>query len=410
MKTWIKNLSALIILFSCSLNFGQIKNYQYKRLISGTMDSWNRIIIPNEMYSKLNPDLSDIRIIGITKDGDTIEAPYLLEEMSEKSMQSQVAFKTLNITSQDNNYYYTFEVPSLEVVNEIVLSFNEVNYDRIVRLEGSNEQSGWFVILDNYRILSINNKFANYSYSTLYFHESKYRFYRLSFESDSKPELLRASISLLKNIPGTYRNYELKNTGVVNDPVSHETIITGDLPDKVPVSYLKIDISDKYDYYRRISVQYLTDSSESPKGWIYNYSTVATDMLSSLEPNEFTFPNRFMRQLKITISNYDNEPLTLDKLSVKGNLYQLIVRIVKPASYYLVYSNEKAQKPIYDIENFREKIPDALTNLTIGSEETINQAPSLGVKPLFTNKRWLWIIMAIIILLLGGFTYKMIKN
>jgi hypothetical protein len=410
MKPQINHILTVALSLICAFTSAQIKDFRYKRLISEISGTWNRVVIPDEMYSKLTNDLSDLRIIGITEAHDTIEAPYILEELSEQTINNQVAFKTLNFNSQNNRYYYTFEVPSVNLVNEIALLFEEDNFDRLIKLEGSSQLIEWYTILDNYRILSINNNFTDYNYTILNFHESKYRYYRLSFQSNIKPKLLSATISEQKILQGLYRNYELRQTEISNDKKTHETIITAELPATVPVSFLKIIVQDKYDFYRPVHIQYLTDSVESPKGWIYNYSTIAADVISSLEPNEFKFTNTFLQKLRIIISNYDNEPLTINQLSVKGNMYQLVVRIIKPATYYLIYNNKNAQRPVYDLTSFKDKIPQGLPQLIIGPEEKIEQMPASIVKPIFENNAWLWIIMVIIILLLGGFTYKMIKK
>jgi hypothetical protein len=398
----------LIFLYTCS--FGQLKNFQNKRQIMGNMETWNRIIIPDEMYSKLRNDLNDLRIIGFTKEDDTIEAPYLLEELSEKVTQNRISFKIINSSNQGDQYFYTFEVPSSDVVNEIILAFEESNFDRNIKLEGSNQQTEWFTILDETRILSVNNKFTNYSFTTLNFHDSKYHYYRISFKSNSVPKLTSATISEAKTIGGIYRNYDFLNMKIEQNKKTHETIITGELPATVPVSYVKINVSDSFDFYRPFTIQYLTDSTESQKGTIYNYSTIVYNTFSSIESAEFRFPNTFMRKMKIVIANNDNEPLTIKNIEVKGYSYQLVVRMVKPANYFLFYNHPVAQRPIYDLLSFKDKIPHEMANLSLGPEEASDKAIDKAVKPLFENKIWLWTIMLIIILILGGFTYKMLKK
>lgn len=410
MKPQIKHSLIVLLLIICSYSFGQIKHFHYKRQLSGISGTWNSIDIPDEMYAKLNPNLSDIRIIGFTKEGDTIEAPYILEELSEQTILNQVTFKILNFTKRGDRYYYTFEVPSVEVVNKIYLLFEEGNFDRQIRLEGSDQLSEWFTILNDYRILSIKNQFTDYAFTTLNFHTSKYRYYRLSFQSRLEPKLMSATISEQKILKGYTRDYNVLRMESSNDQKGHNTIITADLPFTVPVSYLKIDVKDTYDFYRPVYIQYMTDSIESQKGWIYNYSAIASGVLSSLEPAEFKFTNIFVRKLRIIISNNNNEPLTVDKIEIKGNIYRLIVRILKPANYYLVYNNENTLSPVYDLTSFKDRIPEGLSQLSIGPEERIDQPLGSSIKPIFENKAWLWVIMAVIIVLLGGFTFKMIKK
>ena len=79
-------------------------------------------------------------------------------------------------------------------------------------------------------------------------------------------------------------------------------------------------------------------------------------------------------------------------------------------NYFLYYGNKNAVTPNYDLAKFESKIPENLTSINI-KEEQKNPAYSIKIeKPLFENKVWLWALMAIIIALLGWFSFKMLKN
>lgn len=97
MKAEIKLTFLLLFLFSAS--FGQVNQYRYKRELPGIKDQWHKIIIPQEMFGKVLPDLSDIRIFGIKANKDTIEAPYILQTTTEKISQKYVTLKLINCLS-----------------------------------------------------------------------------------------------------------------------------------------------------------------------------------------------------------------------------------------------------------------------------------------------------------------------
>ena len=178
----------------------------------------------------------------------------------------------------------------------------------------------------------------------------------------------------------------------------------------VPVSHLKIDVKDSFDYYRPITIKYLTDSIKTEKGWKYNYSTLTSGMLNSMEKNEFKFSSRTVQKLKIFIHNQDNQPLTIDSILVKGYLHELIARFTEQATYFMTYGNKTAARPHYDIDRFTDKVPVTLTALELGNELTIEKDETPLTEPLFKNKTWLWTIMSLIILLLGWFSVKMIRK
>jgi len=400
----------ILLLFLSQLTAGQYEDFRFMRKITGITETWHKIILPDEIYPKLTSSLTDIRIIGITKNQDTIEAPYIFEELSELIIQNPIEYKSQNFTRQGNIYYYTFEVNPDKIINQIDLKFEDDNFDRQLKLEGGNKPDEWFTILDNYRILSINTSHTKYCFSSIKFQDTKYRYYRIFFASDITPRLNSAEITDQKIVQGVYRNYEIQHKEIINDKKFRQTIVKVDLPAVAPVSFIKIEIKENYDFYRPVDIQYLTDSSESPKGMLYNYSTIYSGVISSFEPNEFKFQNTFAHKLRIIIRNYDNEPLTISNINVKGNMHQLIARITTPADYYLLYGNENISGPFYDITIFKDKVPNNLQSLTLGPEELYEQNILKTVKPLFDNKLWLWIIMAVIILLLSVFTIKMMKN
>jgi hypothetical protein len=133
-------------------------------------------------------------------------------------------------------------------------------------------------------------------------------------------------------------------------------------------------------------------------------------MLSSVGGNVFTFNNIIIKKLKIVIENNDNEPLQIDSVELAGDVYSLFCRFTEPATYYLTYGNDHANRPQYDLDRFIDKIPEHLKPLQLGNEQRTGERITGNSKPLFQKKIWLWTIMTLIILLLGWFSIGMIRN
>ena len=110
--------------------------------------------------------------------------------------------------------------------------------------------------------------------------------------------------------------------------------------------------------------------------------------------------------MRITIQNYDNQPLAIENVQAKGYSYQLIARFDQPANYYLAYGKTDASTPQYDISKAASKIPDNPFKLTLGDVENIQKTRA----PIFENKIWLWLVMGIVIIVLGGFSLKMMQK
>lgn len=387
-----------------------MEQYNYKRELKGVSDQWHKLILPDEIFGKTLPGLTDIRIFGITASNDTIEVPYLLRLTTEKISSKEIAFKTLNTSQNDKGYYFTFEIPTTEPITQIKLGFKQENFDWRIKLEGSQNLNDWFTIVENYRILSIKNEITDFQFTKLIFPSSKYRFFRLLVDSKEKPELTDANITQLVIRDGKFRNYPIKKFIIAEDRKKQETTIDIELQMPVPVSYLNIDVKDLFDYYRPITILHIYDSIKTEQGWKFSYNTLTSGTLNSIDKIGFKFGSTTVKKLKIIIHNLDNRPLTIDSIQVKGYEHELIVRFTEQASYFLAYGNKSSTRPLYDINLFTEKIPFDLTELTLGNEQTIKKSDIPLTEPLFKNKAWLWAIMSLIIIVLGWFSLKMIRK
>ena len=70
---------------------------------------------------------------------------------------------------------------------------------------------------------------------------------------------------------------------------------------------------------------------------------------------------------------------------------------------------DRVGRPSYDLVHFANKIPDVAHIASLGSQEKILH-PDSGTGPLFESKFWLWGLMAVMIIGLGFFTVKMMKQ
>ncbi|WP_197082306.1 hypothetical protein [Pedobacter sp. BMA] len=402
--------SFLLLMLLFTITKAQTNKFKFRRNITGVNANWHKLKLPERLYKNVGLGFDDLRIFGINGK-DTLEVPYLLKQKDDLISSQDVPFKQINQSTNTEGYFYTFHSPQANTINQITLNFKDQNFDWHVKLEGSNDNKEWFTILNNYRILSIKNSSTDYHFTKLDFADSKYQYYRIALKSQVQPELLSAKISKSDTIKGTSQEVKYKKFNIQNDAVQKVTIIDIPLENTVPVSFLKLKAMNSFDFYRPLKIECVTDSFKTDNGIRYNYAELYQGTFSSFEKPEYHFLNTITSGLRITIQNNDNQPLRLGDLELKGNIYEIIARFDNPAlSYSLYYGNEKSTPPSYEIEKFQSKIPPDLTSAIIGDEEK-NPAYSVNTtKPLFENKAWLWIVMAIIIALLGWFSFRMLKN
>ncbi|MBU2928899.1 DUF3999 family protein [Winogradskyella psychrotolerans] len=387
----------------------QMATYNYKRTLDDVTDEWHKLKLPDDVFGKVKSDLSDLRIYGITVN-DTIEAPYLLQILSDHVIHKTKPFNIINKTKGDKGYYFTFQLNSEATINQINLNFKEQNFDWKIELQGSQNQQEWFTLLEDYRILSIRNETTDYKFTKLVFPDAKYSFFRLIVKHNEQPELVSAQLSKHEISGGSFVEHHIKKFETNDVKTIKTTEINLELDQTVSMSQIHVDVSNTFDYYRPLKIEYRNDSVKTEKGWNYYYKTITNATLNSLESNSFNVDNTIAKHLKLTIYNSDNQPLSIDGVSVKGYEYQVIARFTEPADYMLVYGNSSTRRPNYDIARFETKVPKDLRALKVGKEQEILKPEEQTVKPLFENSYWLWGIIGVVILILGGFTLKMLKK
>jgi hypothetical protein len=403
------NITGLLLFFSITA-FPQTPVFKYKRDLVTINNTWHSLVLPDEIYSKTKPDLTDIRIYGITEGNDTIEAAYLWETLKKEISTANYKAAIINKSYTKDTYFFTIKLPKKRIINKIHLNFNNKNFDWKLKLEGSQNQKEWFTLTDNYRLVSMHNNATNYTFTDIIFPDSDYQYFRISIYTKENVELINADIKTIKTNTVPLKTYSINKQQITNDKKKKKTIITIDLKMPVPVDHLKFDIIDQYDYYRPISIKYLTDSIVTKTNTIYNYKTLYKGTLSSLETKAFGFNRSIVKKLQIVIDNNDNQALNFKNFSVQGSIKKMLIRFTNPqAKYSLFYGNNSLQKPQYELSNFKTNIPDNLKELNLGEEQIISQKTNQTDKALFQNNIWLWIIMGIVIILLGGFTINMIR-
>lgn len=388
----------------------QLNTYNFQRELSNIDSTWHKIEMPNAMFGKIQLNFSDIRLYGIDKKGDTIEAPYFIKTLAEKKVNTPVDFSIINKTKSTEGYYFTFKLKNEKSINSIIVDFKNENFDWKVILEGSQNQSEWFTILNDYRLLSIKNPTTNFSFTTLNFPETEYKYYRLLVKSNEQPNLNSAKISNHTITEGVYNTHDIKTIQTTENKVSRKTIIDVSLLQPVSVNTFNIDVTNTFDYYRRLKIEYKHDSTKTENGWKYYYQNIYKGWLNSLDERKFRFPSVIAKDFRITIYNNDNQLLSVSNVVVKGYQHQLISRFTENANYVLAYGNSKARRPNYDISKFKSNIPKNIKSLKIGAEQSIVKPEVTQVSPLFENSYWLWVIIGVVVLLLGGFTLKMLGN
>lgn len=401
-------LVLIILLFSPFLSFAQ--NFRFKKDIPKSVKGWNEIVLDADIYKHASKDLSDLRILGINTKGDTLEAPYILKNYSDEEDISTITCKPYNKVNNGTGFYATFKVPNKVFISSCKLLFANINYDWLVQLEGRNDETNWFNINENQRIINLDNETIEFDHSILEFEPTNYSYYRIWVKNPTEKVTLEAvTITTSTPTPITKPTYKISPKFKVENK-NKNTYIDIKLAAPVPIYSLSVKFSENIDFYRPATISYGTiDTNITDDGFTERFENETSTIFTSMDKNPIILGSSITDHILIAIQNGHNMPLEIGSVELNALNYKLITRISKSASYALYYGDNELYFPQYDIVQFEESIPANLNEINLSEEEPIEpQQPLASNKPI--SKVWLWIMMFVLIGLLFLFSVKMLKK
>lgn len=396
-----------IAAYSFQICFSQVKDFRFRRKIA-TSDSagWYSITLPGQLFKNLNNDFSDLRVYQFNTK-DTIESPYILTVHQQQVAEETYHLTAFNQSKRGSEQYLTFELPKDVRINFIDLSFNETNFDASVTIEGSNDQREWFEIAKKQRLIAIANQHLNFYSGSVHFSLQNFHYLRARITADKPLTLKEATLKNETIKPAVEDKAELSwKTDV--DKKAKQTVVNIELKNYQPIVTLSVEVGDKIDFYRPFRLERISDSTSTPKGWQYVYSTVASGFITSVQSNRFVFSYTSAKKMRLIIEDDDNTPVSVTMVSMFSPKVDLTVRMAS-GDQFLYYGNSRAGAPSYDLVNFKNKIPSVAPKLALGEEEKLTRQET-PESALIQNKIWLWILMGVVIVVLGFFTVRMMKE
>jgi hypothetical protein len=403
-------ISILLMVAVCSAAFAQ--SYPYLReLKPDSAGGWHTAILPAELIGKTNYNFSDLRIKAISDNNDTLDAPYMIRKLNANPSAVTLPFKVLNQARYNNRFYYTFMPLEKSAIQSITLDFSLENFDWMIQLEGSHNQQEWFTLVNDYRIVSIKNQLTDYKFTQLAFEPSNYSYYRLAIPSATDPGFKSANLLMPSKDSTKYYEYPvLKPSGTIAGK-QKETIWLIDLPQLLPISQVQLFCSGQAAFVRPVEVYLLDQNISKDSAKSRNYFSVGRFTLSSFQKEPYKFNPNVTQQIKIVVTNYDNEPVILDSLKVTAPQRSLITRLPAAHRYIIVYGIPGATEPLYDIESILNyNTPITMKNAVIGAEQFIGAPAKALLKPWWENAMLLYSLLGAIILIMGIFTLQIIRK
>jgi len=399
------------------------------------VEKYARVDITPEVYDAAKLDLSDIRLI----DSGLQQIPYLLTKPKDTTKKHKYAPNVINRSTNNKNCsLVTLDFGKQTIKNSIEVETSGSNFRRAVKVEGSNDNTTFFTLVEQAFVFAINNKEKS-RFNNIDLPTNDYRYLRITVEPMATEQeslvineirAFKCAKALAERVP-----VEMLYVNHTEDEKKNLSIYEYDFRFRnLPISEIQLSIADE-SFYRHITVEGRNTSTRKVKinsednrerfreveeSWksitsntIYRYSSTEG---KKHEKTTLSIPSgrQAYRYLKITVRNYDDRSLKLETVSAKMIPHQIIFDAGNNLNASLYVGSESAIRPKYDITRKLDKPSKVKTTLAI--------LGSIAENPLFgkaeqkpqpwteRHKVLLLIVMAVVVLALGGFILKSFKS
>jgi hypothetical protein len=373
-------------------------------------DGFYSIPVTAGLSSYLKTDLSDIRI----RDEKGQWIPHIINWPGKNLAIENVLFE-LPVTTKENGKTTTLLIVRNkygENLNNLVLNLKNSAANRRAIVSGSDDGKNWFTITDSITLAPGTNN--NKPVLTISFPKVNYAYFKVTIANGN--EYPYNIFSVDTNVPAVSVEMLKKKEFVVNPAFSFSQT------DSAGFSLLRIKNDAKFQFnvirpvissphfYNRRAKLFSTYMGGPFRSFFYTPSLQEYVLSSN---NMIGYETALLNDsaLYLLIENGDNPPLRVDTFATLQNSRELIAWLEQGKQYQLFFADSHAPDPDYDLQKFREKIPDTLEKLKIGTIKAIVQMPREPSKHERNYWRYLmWPFMLIVLLVLGYFTFSLIKD
>ena len=248
------------------------------------------------------------------------------------------------------------------------------------------------------------------------FTASSYRYLRVTIFDKNETPLNIAAIELFstEQVTNPLRLLTTEIISQTQDAKLRASIITLKFDHlKIPSSQIEI-ITENTNFHRRVEIEQCISTPEN-KDWrcsnISSGNIFAINIDRVLARNlTIDYPEAQAGFLRIKIYNYDDQPLKIRGVKVSGYPRLLLFKREAGRSYKLMYGNEKAASPQYDLAQLSAYLKTTnLTKLQLGKETKLELMSEVKASSNPRNPLWLWAVIVVAVGFLGTLIYRLAK-
>jgi hypothetical protein len=395
----IKNLFLTLLLLQCSLSLFAQEDFKYAaKLHRVDSNGFYSITLNPDLLAKCKDDLADLRLTG--KDNKFF--PYLNNEnLPVKRRSSFIALPhIISSLKSDSLASYVVENIDRKNVSNLWLKLRNTAVTRTVNLQGSDDQSSWYAIKENIPLQEAGLKNTDFYEQQITFPPSSYRYFKIQVNDKN-----RSPINILQ--AGNYFLEAYKPRFVLLP------IVKFIQKDSAKISYIKVEFQLPYQldklhlnlkgvkfFSRGITIYQLQGKSRE--------SVVDTTITST--GSQDLYLHTRAKRLEIEIYNQDSPPLVVNGINAFQINRSIVAYLEKGQFYNLVFGDEKAQTPQYDLNSFKDSLPQQLPEINHLSVISNPYYKNMQGKPGSIPKWTIWIAVIIGLAILTMLTLKMMKE
>ncbi len=393
---WIKKgICAVAALVASLDSFAQS---HYAGLDKAPQEGYYKIIPSASFIGYSKAELADLRL----KDESGKDVAYLLRSYNDTPVKTR-SFVNFELTKTSDASKTVLLINKQQYSgNELVVKLHNANVEKRFSVQGSKDKNHWFALQAQ---ATVNPYFLpgdSVKEMTLNLPANNYPFLKLTVADSLSEKLFFTEAGFYNESLSTSEWQILPNPEVKKfvSAVNKESRFMFSFSQPYKVDALELTFGG--DYYRNATLY----SIEKGKKLFLQSLTISTD-----NQNIFRLDHLWTDSLELVVYDKDNAALTLK--SIKATQLPLAVfAYLLPVHTYSVYiGNDTLKTPQYDLVHFEDKLNNALPELKTGTPLVYEIKPSEKAEAsVWDNPILIWVGIGLIVLLLGGMSYRMIKD
>ncbi|HAN09765.1 MAG TPA: hypothetical protein DCP90_04035 [Clostridiales bacterium] len=397
----------MLLCLTAKIDAADLNDWYAQRDIKLSGDNGYKYIwLDEDVYRYAKVNLNDIRI----KDVSENFVPHFIENIYTQ-IEGTTELFNLNLIDtkrMKDKESFDFEVKRNDINKDVTINYMDLNiggqdYVKEVDIYGSYDGLLWeYVAKDKiYNIENINK--TNIYLSGV----KKYNFYRFELLNNIENVKINSIIGY-KNDSNVYTNqyYKQKDIEFTTENKDNSTYVYINNVDRLHIHKIKLETADTF----RRNYEIRLDNGEYSEyaGEIYNLNLKNVKM----ENTEINLPNETnSKDIVMKINNGDDIELNISKMIITYSVDRVVFKAEKDSGYKLIYSNENASKPAYDIEKYKtyvvnEKMDECVLGGLILKEDSQVEVKKDNTKLYKTIFNTLMIIISIGLIVYIGMKLK----